>query len=268
MMESYHNIMKNVIKFILSFMCYAVFVPLVLALTLIATWYLLPAFQTTYLGKLIIGNNFTSNEILIIFISISLATIFFWLMGKLFVVIKSSKALNFYTHLVSWLLAIVLAAEAGYAFVASDTLHSISVDLDLVRKIGILACAVAVLLYAVIAPKVRKLVDRRIQAYDTAKELNAEGRSSIVGMQILKCFDFICPEIFLLIALCFAFNWSISLYFIFIICAFILPILGNMVCDHRVKVESKRKKIEAAEAQANATAEAVADLLGQRSNTF
>jgi hypothetical protein len=42
MMESYHNIMKNVIKFILSFICYVVFVPLVLALTLIATWYLLP----------------------------------------------------------------------------------------------------------------------------------------------------------------------------------------------------------------------------------
>lgn len=67
-------------------------------------------------------------------------------------------------------------------------------------------------------------------------------------MQILKCFDFICPEIFLLVALCFAFNWSISLYFVFIICAFILPILGNMVCDYRVKVESKRKKVEVAEA--------------------
>ena len=48
---------------------------------------------------------------------------------------------------------------------------------------------------------------------------------------------------------------------IFIICAFVLPVVGNMVCDHRVKAESKRKKVEAAEAQINATAEAVADLL-------
>lgn len=79
----------------------------------------------------------------------------------------------------------------------------------------------------------------------------------------MKCFDFICPEIFLLIALCFAFNWSISLYFIFVICAFIFPILGNMICDSRVKRESRRKKMEAAEAQINATAEAVVDLLNQ-----
>ena len=259
--------MKNVIKFILSFICYLVFIPLVLALTLVATWYLLPAFQTTYLGKFLIGNNLTSNEIMITSICVGVAVIFFWLMGKVFTVIKGSKALNFYTHLVSWLMALVLAAEAGYAFIASDTLHAASIDLDLFRKIGILACGVAMLLYAILAPKVRVLVNRRIQAYDTAKELNAEGRSSVIGMQILKCFDFICPEIFLLIALCFAFNWSISLYFIFIICAFVLPVVGNMVCDHRVKAESKRKKVEAAEAQINATAEAVADLLDQRSNS-
>ena len=112
----------------------------------------------------------------------------------------------------------------------------------MVRKIGILACAFAMLMYALIAPKVRKLVDRRIQAYDTAKELNANGRSSVVGMQILKCFDFICPEIFLLIALCFAFSWEISLYFVFIICGFVLPILGNMICDKRVKIEAERRK--------------------------
>ena len=83
-------------------------------------------------------------------------------MGKVFTVIKSSKALNFYTHLVSWLLALVLAVEAGYSFIASDTIHSAAIDLDLVRKIGILACVIALLLYAIIAPKVRKLVDRKI----------------------------------------------------------------------------------------------------------
>ena len=193
-------------------------------------------------------------------------TVIFFVLGKIFVVIKNSKPRNFYTHLVTWLIAIMLVVEAFYTFIASDTLHAISIDLDLFRKIGILACGVAMLLYAILAPKVRKLVDRRIQAYDTAKELNAEGRSSVVGMQILKCFDFICPELFLLIALCFAFNWSISLYFVFIICSFVLPIIGNMICDHRVKAESKRKKLEAAEAQVNATAEAVADLLEQRSN--
>lgn len=257
--------MKNIIKFILSFICYLVFIPCILGLTLVATWYILPAFQSTTLGVWF-STNLTNEQILISSICLSVGSIFFFVMGKVFTVIKSSKALNFYTHLISWLLALVLAIEAGYSFIASDTIHSVAIDLDLVRKIGILACVIALLLYAIIAPKVRKLVDRRIQAYDTAKELNAEGRSSAVGMQILKCFDFICPEIFLLIALCFAFNWSISLYFVFVICAFIFPILGNMICDSRVKRESKRKKIEAAEAQISATAEAVVDLLNQQNN--
>lgn len=178
-------------------------------------------------------------------------------MGKVFKVIKSSKINNFYTHTVSWLLALFLVAEAGYSFVASGDIQTASINLTLVRKIGILVCAVALLLYALIAPKVRKLVDRRIQAYDTAKELNAAGRSSVVGMQILKCLDFICPELFLLIALCFAFNWEISLYFVFIICAFISPIIGNIICDKRVKKEAKLRAIEERETLVNEVAMAV-----------
>ena len=254
--------MKNIIKFILSFVCYVLFIPCILGLTLVATWYVLPAIQTTQLGILIL--DYLSNDQIKIFsIYLILGTAFFYIMGKIFTVIKCSKALNFYTHWVSWLLALSLIFEAGYTFIASNTIHSTAIDLNLIRKFGILTCSIALLLYAIIAPKIRRLVDRRIQAYDTAKELNAEGRSSIVFMQILKCFDFICPEIFLLIALCFAFNWSISLYFIYIICSFILPILGNMICDYRVRREAKRRKIEATEAQINATAEAVAELIKQ-----
>ena len=66
--------------------------------------------------------------------------------------------------------------------------------------------------------------------------------------------------------LCFAFNLQIAVYFIYIILAFTLPIIGNMICDQRVKKEAIRREEEKAEAQANATAEAVADLLQQRSN--
>ena len=62
---------------------------------------------------------------------------------------------------------------------------------------------------------------------------------------------------FLLIALCFAFNWSISLYFIFIICAFILPLVGNMICDKRVKRESARRKVEERDTMVNEIANAV-----------
>lgn len=252
--------MKNVIKFILSFICYVIFIPCILACSICVTWYTLPNFQLTQLGAYL-GQMVGQEAMLLTTIIVTSATFIFLILGKLFTVVKNSKALNFYTHLITWLVALFLAAEAIYSFVASDTIHAEAVELDLSRKIGILACTVAMLLYAMIAPKIRKLVDRRIQAYDTAKELNAKGRSSVVGMQILKCFDFICPEMFLLTALCFAFNWEVSLYFIFIISAFIVPIVGNMICDHRVKKEAVKKEVEMQEAQVNATAEAVVDLL-------
>lgn len=51
------------------------------------------------------------------------------------------------------------------------------------------------------------------------------------------------------------------MYFIYIIIAFTLPIIGNMICDYRVKKEAKIREEEKVEAQINATAEAVADLL-------
>ena len=255
--------MKNVIKFILSFICYIALTVCILGSTIIGTWYVLPAFQTTQLG-LLIKNFITSEEMLIISISLGVGIIFFFCMAKIFTVIKSSKALNFYTHIITWITALLLAAEAGYSFIASDTIYTAAITLNLGRKIGILACVIALLFYAIIAPKVRRLVERRIQAYDTAKELNANGRSSVIGMQVLKCFDFICPEVFLLVALCFAFNWEISLYFIFVICAFLLPIVGNMICDKRVKKEAKKRQVEAEEAQVNATAEAVVELINRQ----
>ena len=153
--------MKNIIKFICSFICYLLFIPCAISLTVVATWYLLPAFQTTYLGN-IISTTIGKNMMALVASGAIVSTIFFFLMGKLFVVVRGSKALNFYTHTITWLLALVLAAESVYSFIASGVINSKGVELDAIRKIGLLACAVALLLYALISPKVRKLVDRRI----------------------------------------------------------------------------------------------------------
>lgn len=144
--------------------------------------------------------------------------------------------------MVTWLIAILLCAEAGYSFTTSSVIQTAQIDLDSIRKTGILSSAIIMLLYSMVAPKIRTIVNRKIQAYDTVKELNANGRSSIIGVQLLKCFDFICPEIFLLTSLCFAFNWEISIYFIFIICAFILPVIGNIICDKRVRREARKRE--------------------------
>lgn len=82
-------------------------------------------------------------------------------------------------------------------------------------------------------------------------------------MNILKVIDFVFPEIILLIVLCFSFNFELSLYFIFIIVSFFIPIIGNMVCDKRVKREAVRKQEEEREVTVNETAEAVAKLINK-----
>ena len=236
-------------------------------LALGVTWYLLPSIQNTQLGELLLS--LVSEQIVFITtICLIPAALFFGIMGKVFNIVKSSKANNFYTHLISWLLALVLIAVSGYAFVASGDVLTTEIELNVVRRIGILTCSAALLLYSLLAPKIRVLVDRRIQAYDTAKELNADGRSSVVGMQILKCLDFVCPELFLLIALCFAFDIQISLYFIYIIVAFVLPVVGNMICDKRVKKESKINKIQEQEALVNEVANAVASQIQSNNNSI
>ena len=233
--------MKNVIKFILSFICYVALIPLLIALTVCSTWYLLPAFQTTFIGEWI-GKQLPDQTMFIATCAIAGCTLLFFTLSRIFRVIKSSKANNFYTHLVTWLLALIVAAESLFTFFAAEKLSTVAFDLNLTRKIGIIAGGVGMLLYSIFSPKIKVLVNRKIQAYDTAKELNANGRSSVVGVQILKALDFCCPELLLMSVLCFAFNFQISLYFIYIIAAFAIPVIGNMICDKRVKKEAIRKE--------------------------
>ena len=255
--------MKNILKFITSLICYIAFIPCTIALTIAFTWYLLPAVQSTYLGSYV-GNFIGVDNMLLFAVVAAFLSLMFLVVGKIFTVFKGSKILNFYTHLLTWILALVLIAEAGYAFVASKIISTSTIRLNLIRKIGIIACNVIMLLYSMAAPKFRTLINRRIQAYDTAKELNVKGRSSVIWVQLLKCVDFMCPEMLLLVSLCFAFSWEIAIYFMFIIGAFMFPIFGNIVCDYRAKKEAVRKEIEKQDAQVNATAEAVADILQQR----
>ena len=62
-------------------------------------------------------------------------------------------------------------------------------------------------LYGLFHKKLDKIINRKIQAYDTAKELNANGRSSVVWINTLKVIDFVFPEIILLVVLCFSFDF-------------------------------------------------------------
>ena len=45
----------KILKFILSFICYTLLIPVSLALTASLTWYALPAIQTTFIGDWILS---------------------------------------------------------------------------------------------------------------------------------------------------------------------------------------------------------------------
>lgn len=254
--------MAKILKFILALLCYLLIIPICLLLTLVATWYILPAFQTTFIGKNIL-ELLTTQEIFIISLSLIGGLIFFLILGKLFNNVKNSKLNNFYTHILTWLLALCLVVEALFTFFVSVTLSTTAFELTMARKVSIGIGVLLMGLYGLLHKKLGKLIDRKLQAYDTAKELNANGRSSVIWVNLLKVIDFVFPEIILLAVLCFSFNFELSLYFIFIIVSFFIPIIGNMICDKRVKREAVRKQEEEREITVNETAEAVAKLINK-----
>ena len=255
--------MKNFFKFLGSFISSTLLIPITLALTACLCWYLLPAIRTTDIGLWLI-ENITEQGIFITTVAGIGCFILFYILTKIFHVIRSSKINNFCLHILTWLLAISLVSQTCYIFFAAEALKAAEFELTLVRKICLGCGMAAMMLYCILHKKLGKLVDRKIQAYDTAKELNANGRSSVIWVNILKTIDFIFPEFILLLMLCFSFSFEVSLYFIVMIGSFILPILGNMICDKRVKKEAIRKEEEKTEAQIGATAEAVADLLAKQ----
>ena len=88
--------MINILKFILSFICYIILIPLLIICTIGLTWYVLPAFQTTFVGEWLVSNC-TELGILIGSITSTICTVIFYILGKRFTVIKNSKALAFLT---------------------------------------------------------------------------------------------------------------------------------------------------------------------------
>lgn len=256
--------MKKIIYFLCSFICYLAFIPCICGAIIGVSWYALPACQETYLGKLLL-TTLEESGIMWGTIGAVVGSVAFYILGKVFTVIKNSMALNLYTHIVSWLIAIIIVAVIGYIFAVSETMVAASFTLNAVRRGGILVCLVLMFLYTLFHKKLGKLVDRKIQAYDTAKELNANGRSPVIWVNFLKTADFILPEVIAFILICFCFNFNIAKYFIVIACSFFIPVVGNIICDKRVKKEAIRRAEEERETLVNEVATAV--ISAQTGNT-
>ena len=88
-----------------------------------------------------------------------------------------------------------------------------------------------------LAGKIAKVINRKIQSYENAKELNVVGRSSIIFTNILKLIEILFPEVIVLSLICFCVSWNVAAYFLIILVASLLPMLGNIECDFTTRKE-------------------------------
>jgi hypothetical protein len=128
-----------------------------------------------------------------------------------------------------------------YTFIVINPLISNQVEIDIPRKISIGTTIGLLLIYHLFSGKISKIVNRRIQAYETAKESNIVGRSSVIFTNILKLLELFFPELIVLSLLSFCVSWNIACYFIIILIATIIPMIGNIICDFNTRCEIRIK---------------------------
>ena len=211
-----------------------------LATTVGTCWFALPTLKITEVGTKI--TSAVPNSV-IFWITVAAASLLliFYLIKKFCFNRASAKVKNFFTHLNTWLMAIVAVAFSIIAFIYSD-IEIQNFDLTKLRKSGIIICFGLLFLSHLIAGKIAKIINRKIQSYENAKEMNTVGRSSIIFTNILKLVEILFPEVIVLSLICFCVSWNVAAYFLIILVASLLPMLGNIECDFTTRKEIIRNK--------------------------
>lgn len=156
-------------------------------------------------------------------------------------------------------MAILAIGLSIATFILATGIISQAIELTLTRKIGILIGVLFLLIYVVLGPKINRIINRKIQAYETAKESNLSGRGSVIFINLLKLLEVLCPEFIIIGILCFCTSWNIALYYVVVAVACLLPMIGNIEADFNIRNEIKRK----AEADKEALAKRIANERGE-----
>ena len=149
---------------------------------------------------------------------------------------QSSKVKNFFLHTNTWLACIISTAFAITSF-AINSITTEGIEIGIPQKIIISIDLVLLLMFHIFAGKISKVINRKIQAYETSKEVNVVGRSSIIWINLLKLLEIIFPEILVLLLLCLMLSWNVGGYFTMLLIGFTLPIIGNIICDFNTRKE-------------------------------
>lgn len=154
----------------------------------------------------------------------------------------SARFKNFFIHLNTWLMCLLAIGLSIATFIMVNPLVAEKVTINIPRKVGIGVLLGCLVLHHLFSNKILTLINRRIQAYETTKESNIVGRSSVVFTNFLKLFEILFPEMLVLGLLCYCVSFNIAIYFLIILVSTFIPMVGNIRCDINTRNEIKRKQ--------------------------
>lgn len=244
------------IRSLLLTLLHLLILPIGLLMTAGIMWYTLPSFQTTIVGTTISS---ILSPTIIFWITIGSAILYtiLFIVTRLCNKFLPLKLRNCFIHINTWTMGLVGMAAAIATFVLVNPLISDEVIVNIPKKIGIGICLIAIILFHMFSRKLTAIINRKIQSYENAKEINVVGRSSVVFINFLKLFELFFPEMVLLSLLCLCVSWNIACYFVVVLICSLIPVLGNIECDFATRRQAKRDK-ELADAK---MADAVANRL-------
>lgn len=217
-------------------------------------WFTLPNIGTTEFGLFVL-EIFSTTSIFWMTIISSVTLVLLFVLNSIFGRNSKSKLKNFFIHLITWLICAICVVFAIYTFFYCNPLVSEKVIITLPRKISIGIIVLVLVLFHVFSSKISTIINRKIQAYDTAKEMNTVGRSSVIWINFLKLFEVFFPEMLILLLICYCVSWNVASYFIVVLIASLLPMLGNIACDFNTRAEIRRNEERAKAALAKQVAD-------------
>ena len=230
----------KVFRSILLMLANILILPLAIALTAGIVWYSLPALQVSVIGNWLLSF-LTPTAIFWITIGSAIGFTLLYVLIKIFGKYQKAKVKNFFLHLTTWLMALVAIALSVATFVMVEVKVT-EFELTNLRKIGIGVSFVLLFIFYIFSNKISKIINRKIQSYENAKELNVVGRSSIIFTNLLKLLEILFPEVLVLLLICFCLSWNVAAYFIVVLVAMLIPMIGNIDCDLNTRAEIKRNK--------------------------
>lgn len=214
--------------------------PFLLVVAFGTSWYWLPAIQETQLGIFVLST-LTPATIFWLFISSMVLSVILIIISCFVAVGTKAKLSNFYTHLATWLMCLVMIVLTIYTFIVINPISTEGIVITNSKKIIIGIIVLTLIIWHLFSVKLEKVINRRIQAYETAKENNVLGRGSVVMTNLLKLCEVILPEILILMLLCLLVSWSVGGYFTLLLFSFGVPVIGNIICDFNTRKEIARK---------------------------